>query len=94
VHPGPVTALQDVADELYALPPEDFTAARDAAAKTAEPAARKEIQALRRPTVSAWLVNRLAREQPDLLEQLLQLGPALAEAQAARSGSELRELGQ
>jgi hypothetical protein len=89
-----VTALEDVVAELYALPPEDFTAARDAAAKAAGQPVRKEVQALRRPTVSAWLVNRLAREQADLLEQLLQLGPALAEAQAARSGSDLRELGQ
>jgi hypothetical protein len=89
-----VTALEDVVAELYALPPEDFTAARDAAAKAAGQPVRKEIQGLRRPTVSAWLVNRLAREQADLLEQLLQLGPALAEAQAARSGSDLRELGQ
>ena len=86
-------SLQDVADELYALPPEDFTAARDAAAKAAGKGLKTEVKALRRPTVSAWLVNRLARDRADLLEQLLALGPALAEAQAGGSGDALRRLG-
>jgi DNA repair exonuclease SbcCD ATPase subunit len=84
-------------EQLYALPPEQFTAARDAAAKQAkadgEPDRAKGLRALRRPSVSAGLVNRLARERTGLLEQLLELGPALAEAQAARSGDELRALG-
>ena len=81
-------------DRLYALPPEEFTAARDAAAKQASGDLRTQLKALRRPTASAALVNRLRREQPDLLDQLLELGPALAQAQAARSGDELRALGQ
>jgi hypothetical protein len=85
-------------EQLYALPPEDFTAARDAAAKQAKAGGdadrAKRLKALRRPSVSAWLVNRLAREQTDLLGQLLELGPALAAAQAARSGDELRALGE
>lgn len=86
--------LQDVADELYALPPEDFTAARDAVAKATEDKdLKKEVKALRRPTVSAWLVNRLALERADLLDQLLALGPALAQAQTGRSGDDLRRLG-
>lgn len=85
--------LAAVAARLYALPPEEFTAARDAAAKHA-PALAQQIKALRRPTASAWLVNRLAREHAELLEPLLDLGPALAEAQAAGSGAELRALGQ
>ena len=84
--------------ELYALPPEEFTTARDAAAKQAkaagDPAAGKELKALRRPSVAAWLVNRLAAEQGALLEQLLALGPALAEAQAAGHADDLRALGR
>jgi hypothetical protein len=84
-------SVEDVADELYALPPEDFTAARAAAAK-ADKAAAKEITALRKPTVGAWLVNTLVRAEPELLDQLLALGPALAEAQSAGKGAELREL--
>jgi chromosome segregation ATPase len=85
--------LADVVDRLYGLPPEEFTAARDAAAKQADGDLRAQIRALRRPTASAALVNRLRREQPELLDQLLELGPALAQAQAARSGEELRALG-
>jgi hypothetical protein len=89
-----VSELEDVAGELYSLAPEAFTAARDAAATSAGGDVRAQVKALRRPTVSAWLVNRLAREQPDLLDELLALGPALVEAQAARSGEDLRALGQ
>lgn len=85
-------SVDEVADELYSLSPEDFTAARVAAAKADKPAA-KEINALRKPTVAAWLVNTLARTEPDLLEELLSLGPALAEAQLAGDGTQLRELG-
>lgn len=84
--------VEDVADELYAVPPEDFTAARTAAAKQ-DRAAAKEIRSLRKPTVAAWIVNTLVRTEPDLLEQLLALGPALAEAQSAGKGAALRELG-
>lgn len=87
--------LDDVAERLYALAPEEFTAARDAAAKAARDRdARAAVKALRRPTVSAWLVNLLARTQPDLLQQLLELGPELAEAQSAGQGDALRTLGQ
>lgn len=85
-------SVEDVADVLYALPPEDFTAARTAAAKN-DKAAAKEITALRKPTVGAWLVNTLARQDPTLLDQLLALGPALAQAQSAGKGEQLRLLG-
>jgi hypothetical protein len=85
-------SVEDVADELYALPPEDFTAARAAAAK-ADKAAAKDINALRKPTVGAWLVNTLARSEPDLLDELLSLGPALARAQSQGQGEQLRQLG-
>ena len=86
-------SVEDVADELYALPPEDFTAARAAAAK-ADKANAKDINALRKPTVGAWLVNILVRAEPDLLDELLALGPALAQAQSAGKGVELRELSE
>jgi hypothetical protein len=86
--------LAEVVERLYALPPEEFTAARDAAAKEVGGDLRAAVRALRRPTASASLVNRLRREVPDLLDQLLELGPALARAQASRSGEELRALGQ
>jgi DNA repair exonuclease SbcCD ATPase subunit len=91
----PADDLERIADELYGLPPEDFTAARDAAAKQARnKALRDAVKALRRPTVSAWLVNQLQREHADVLEQLLELGPALAEAQEKGAAAQLRALGE
>ncbi len=86
------------ADELYALAPEDFTAARDLAAKQAkaggDPELAKQLKALRKPSVAVWLVNRLATQQRPLLDQLLALGPALAKAQSAGHADDLRALGQ
>ena len=85
------------AQDLYRLTPEEFTAARDAAAKQRRADGDREgasaLKALRRPSVAAWLVNRLAQDEPDLLAQLLDLGPALAQAQAGRDADALRELG-
>lgn len=87
--------LDDISERLYALPPEDFTATRDNEARSVDDKQlRAAVKALRRPTVPAWLVNRLAAEQPELLDQLLDLGPALAAAQQEGRGDALRELGQ
>ena len=86
------------AEDLYRLAPEDFTAARDAAAKQARADGDRELagalKALRRPTVSAWLLNTLVRGDRDLVEQLLQLGPGLAQAQAGGDAAALRALGE
>jgi hypothetical protein len=86
------------AEDLYHLAPEDFTAARDAAAKQARADGDREaataLKALRRPTVSAWLLNTLVHAQRELVEQLLQLGPGLAQAQAGRDAGALRALGE
>jgi hypothetical protein len=73
--------------DLYALAPEEFTAARDNAAKQ-----DKSLRALRKPSVSAWVVNTLVRHQADLLEQVLALGAELAQAQSQGKGAELRQL--
>lgn len=89
--------LDATAGQLYALAPEEFTAARDAAAKQAkadgDAALATQVKALRKPSVAAWLVNLLATQEADLLEQLLQLGPALAQAQAQGQADDLRQLG-
>ncbi len=85
------------AETLYQLPPEEFIAARDRSAKSlkgqGDAAGAKAIAGLRKPSVSAWLVNRLAAEQGDLLDSLLALGPALAKAQASGRAEDLRALG-
>ena len=47
---------------------------------------------LRRPTVSAWVLNLLVRDQPEVGEQLVELGGELRRAQEQLSGEALREL--
>ncbi len=88
--------LSEVADELYGLVPAEFRAVRDERVKQARAAGDRDLAAaitkLRKPTVSAWLVNQLAREAPDELASLLELGEALREAQRALDGDTLREL--
>lgn len=88
--------LDDVADELYAVSPDDFVKTRTTrvaeARKAKDQPLVKAIGKLRRPTRSAWLVNLLAREAADDLEGLLDLGAALSEAQRRLSGPDLRRL--
>ncbi len=83
--------------DLYALPPGEFTAARDDAVRQARrdknPDAVRALQAQRRPSVAAYAVNRLVRAEPDLLDQLLTLGAALARAQSGGDAGALRQLG-
>jgi hypothetical protein len=56
-----------VADDLYALPPGEFTRARDERAKGLRKEGRRdeadEVKALRKPTVAAWALNQLARQR-------------------------------
>ena len=88
--------ITQVADELYALKPSEFTAARNDHARRARGSGDRElaeaISRLRRPTVSAWLVNSLTRQAADLVESVMELGEALREAQHAMAGDRLREL--
>jgi hypothetical protein len=88
--------LESAVEELYAGSPDDFIehrkelvvqarAAKDRALVTA-------LGKLRRPTRSAWLVNLYAREAPDELQALLDLGEALQAAQQQLSGPDLRRL--
>lgn len=88
--------LDAVADELYGLPPGDFTAARDRRAREARAAGQRElagrIHRLRRPTLAAWASNLLVRRQPDEARLLLELGEALRRAHRDLDGAQLREL--
>jgi hypothetical protein len=88
--------LDRVAAELYALPPEEFTAARDRQVRAARAAGQGAlaagIRALRKPTQGAWVVNLLARERSEALSALLDLGASLREAQHKLQGDELRRL--
>jgi hypothetical protein len=89
-------ALAAVADELYGLPPEDFTAARDARARELRDGGNRDlaqdVKRLPKATTAAWVVNLLAREHPDVLTQLVDLGAALRAAQADVDPPRMREL--
>ncbi len=88
--------LDEIAGELYGLPPDAFTAARDEQVRKAraggEAALAREIARLRRPTQSAWLINLLWRDQREVLEQFFEVANLLRQAQAEAAGAELREL--
>src|SRR4051812_34779104 len=73
--------LDELADRLYALPPEEFTAARDDAVKLADDAAmKKSVKALRKPTAAAHVVNALVRDRSDDVDELLGIGADLRTA--------------
>lgn len=72
-------------DRLYSLPPEEFIAARNELAKRfrdeGERAVAARIKEIKRPTVSAWVVNQLARGRELDVERLLRAGERLRKAQ-------------
>lgn len=86
-------SLLAVADELYGLPAAEFTAARDAAAKSEENRGLStRIKALRRPTAAAWAVNLLVRREAEQIDQVLAVAESLRAAAEAMDGEELRAL--
>jgi hypothetical protein len=88
--------IQTAADELYALSPDDFIERRKQLVAEARQGRDRElatqINQLRRPTRSAWLINLLAHQEPEALTALLELGAALQDAQQRMAGDELRQL--
>jgi DNA polymerase IIIc chi subunit len=88
--------LADATAELYQLDPDEFMPRRqDLAARAREagqPAVAKQIAALRKPTRSAWVVNRLARADPGTTQSLTALAAELRDAERARDGARIREL--
>jgi DNA repair exonuclease SbcCD ATPase subunit len=90
--------LDSVAQELYGVALGDFVATRNGRAKEARAAGDRElaaeIQALAKPTTSAWLVNQLSREHTGDLVALLDLGRELRDASAKLDGETMRRLGR
>lgn len=91
-----MTPTEEVADALYALPPQGFTAARDAEVAAARAAGDKaratELAALKRPSQSAWLVNLVALRHPDTIDALVALGQTIRDAQGSVTPQQLRDL--
>lgn len=83
-------------DDLYGVPPKEFTAERArltaAARKRGDDDAAERISAATKPTTAAWIVNRLALRRKDTRERLADLGDRLRAAHAAMDGARIRDL--
>jgi hypothetical protein len=88
--PKPLAVVPDLdaeLDALYALPPAEFTAARNDLARRLKQAGQDDasdvVKSLRKPTVPLWAVNQLARRNPEGVEALLGTSDRLRSAQEA-----------
>jgi len=90
--------LGEAVAELYSSDPDEFVERRGALVARAREAgqapAAKQIAALRKPTRSAWVVNRLVRADPAVTAELGELGDELRVAQDSLDGAAIRELSQ
>jgi hypothetical protein len=91
-----VPELEAELDNLYATLPADFTRVRNDLAQRLKQAGQAEaaasVKQLRKPTVSLWAVNQLARRHPDNVRALLDAGERLRVAQQAALRGESQEL--
>jgi len=88
-------SLEDIARELYAVPPAEFTAAR--AARVAEvkpddPPLARAIGTLKRASVPAWVVGQLVRHRADDIERALALAVEMRDAQTELDAAAMSEL--
>lgn len=82
--------LDAIAVELYALPPAEFTAARNGRAGALPRELGILVKRLPKPSVAAWAVSLLARDGQ--LGDALELAAALREAQDDLDAAELKGL--
>jgi hypothetical protein len=72
-------------DHLYALPLDEFTAARDELARRlrreGDGDAGAEVKRLRKPSVAAWALNQVRRNNPEESDKLIEAGRRLREGQ-------------
>jgi hypothetical protein len=87
--------LDDALNELYDAAPEDFVAERKRLVKELKAGGRAEdaghVAKLRKPTVAAWALNRLARDHRRDIDLLLDSGHRLRQAQAGVLRGDARE---
>jgi hypothetical protein len=85
---------KDALAELYAAPPEEFVARRTALARSLREEGRDdeagEVAAARKPTLPAYLANRLAHDRPRELAALLDAAEKLAKAHGSGDVEKLR----
>lgn len=92
---GRSDGVEAAADELYGLPLDEFTAARNERAKQAraqgDGRAAAAIGKLAKPSKVAWLANQLVREHADEIRPLLELGDSMRRATASLDVGQLRQ---
>lgn len=76
-------SLDQQIDALYQLPRGEFTAARNALAKTLTGTAATRIKALAKPAILPWAVNQLYWQARALYERMIKSGGAVRTAQLA-----------
>jgi hypothetical protein len=78
--------LESEIDGLYALPLDEFTAAREELARRlrgdGDREAAGEVKALRKPSLAAWALNHVRHNEPARVKDLLTAGNKLQRAQA------------
>jgi hypothetical protein len=84
----------DLLEQLFSVEPEDFVAERKRLEKSLRDEGRAgeaaELALLRKPAQPVFLANRLAREKPDLVAQLLEVGERLKAAHETGDSEQLR----
>lgn len=88
--------VDEAAEVLYGLPLDEFTAARNTAAKELRErglrAEADEVKALPKPSAAGWAVNQLTRRRHADLDEFLEAAAAARDVQlGGGSGAEARE---
>ena len=78
-----MSALDDKIDDLYKLPLDEFTAARNALAKSLGGDDGKRVKALAKPNLVPWAVNQVYWRARGTYDRLLKAGERLRKAQIA-----------
>jgi hypothetical protein len=82
--------LEQEIDGLYALPLDQFTAARDQLARSLRAEGQRdaatEVKRLRKPNLVGWALNQVRHRDPQRVEELIAAGARLQDAQQALVG--------
>ena len=94
----PPADRSEAIDRLYGLPLDEFTAERDELAarlrKEGDRDAAADVKRLRKPSVAAWALNRVQRNDPKQVQALIEAGKRLRDAQKLLSGGGRKPLDQ
>ena len=80
---SPRSAVDEHIDELYQLPLAEFTASRNALAKTLKGADAQRIKRLAKPTLIPWTINQVYWTARSVYDHLLEAGAEVRRAQIA-----------